>query len=773
MNFKRILFLLLFFIGSLVLHAQNDFTISGHVTDKSTGEELIFAALQDVTSGRGTTTNNYGFYSLTLSNGMHKIIFSYVGYTAVQIELDLTQNMKINVELDPQVSTLDEVVITGKQVGIDIRSTEMGTITMDVKDTKLLPVLLGEQDILKSIQLMPGVSSASEGSSGFFVRGGEADQNHILLDEAPVYNASHLLGFFSVFNSDALKDVKLYKGGIPAQYGGRASSVMDIRMKDGNFKEWGVTGGIGLISSRLTVEGPFQKDKGSIMISGRRTYADLMLKAFTKEFDAITMYFYDLNLKANYKISDNDRIFLSGYMGSDIFGSENFGFDWGNITGTLRWNHIYNEKLFSNTTLIYSDYNYGFDVEFGENSVSLSSGIFDYNAKQDYTWYLNPENTIRFGIDGIYHQFKPSKFTMSVEEGEDFSAEVNEQRALEAGLYMSNEQKVGDNFTLNYGIRLSSFYNIGPFDVKEYNEENEITKTTSYEKNEIYNSYYNLEPRFSASYALNDFTSLKVSYNRMSQYMTLLQNATSGSPTDMWTPATPLVKPTLADQVSLGMFRNSENKMYSVSIEGYYKYMQNLVDYEDGADIMLNPDFESQLVFGNGRAYGMEFLVQKNNGKFTGWIGYTLSRTEKTFDDIMDGKWFSARQDRTHDLSIVASYKILRNLSVSGTWIFYTGDAVTFPSGKYNLDGSVVYLYTDRNGDRMPNYHRLDLGVTWLLKDAEKWHSDITFSAYNVYNRKNAYTISFRESETNPGTTEAVRLSLFGIVPSVTWNFKF
>lgn len=767
------MFLALF--AALPGFAQDKVTISGHATDAETGEELIFAAVQEAASGKGTTTNTYGFYSLTLPAGEIILQFSYVGYLPVSKTLNLTENQTLNVELQPATETLQEVVITGEEIGIDIRSTEMSTISMNVKDAKLIPVLLGEQDILKSIQLMPGVSSSSEGSSGFFVRGGEADQNHILLDEAPVYNASHLLGFFSVFNSDALKDVKLYKGGIPARYGGRASSVMDIRMKDGNMKEWGVTGGIGLISSRLTVEGPIQKDKGSIIISGRRTYADLVAKAVTDTIDGVSLYFYDLNLKANYKISDKDRLFLSGYMGSDVFGSENFGFDWGNITGTLRWNHIYNDKLFSNTTLVYSDYNYGFDVEFGDDNIHLSSGIYDYNIKQDYTWYLNPDFTLRYGIDGIYHQFKPGKFSFTSEDNEEqnIEVEVAEQRALETGLYLAAEQKLYGFLTLGYGLRFSTFHNIGPYDVRTYNDDNEVISSTYYGKNVFYNSYYNFEPRFNASFALNDHISFKASYNRMSQYLSLLQNANSGSPTDMWTPATPLIKPTLADQVSLGWFMNTKDKAFSFSIEGYFKYLQNLIDYEDGADVLLNPDFESQLVFGNGRSYGGEFLIRKNTGKLTGWIGYTLSKTEKTFDDIMNGDWFPARQDRTHDLSIVASYQLLRNLSFSGSWVYYTGDAVTFPSGKYTIDGSVVYLFTDRNGDRMPDYHRLDLGVTWLIKESEKWHSDLTFSVYNVYNRKNAYTISFRESETTAGMTEAVRLSLFGIIPSVTWNFKF
>jgi hypothetical protein len=650
----------------------------------------------------------------------------------------------------------------------------MGAIQLDIKQLKAIPVLFGEKDILKGIQLLPGVSPSSEGSSSYFVRGGEADQNHILLDEAPVYNASHLMGFFSVFNSDAIKDVKLYKGGIPAPYGGRVSSVLDIRMRDGNSKEWGVTGGIGLISSRLTVEGPLVKDKGSIMVSGRRTYADLMLKAVSNLADSVAFYFYDFNLKANYTLGAKDRIYLSGYLGRDIFGRKQVGFDSGNATLTLRWNHTINQELFLNTCLIYSDYNYGFKVNFGNNSFKLTSGILDYSIKQDYTWYPNPDNMIRFGWNSTYHQFKPGNFTSgNPSDTTGILSTIEPQRALESGFYISNEQKISKAFSMNYGFRVSLFNNIGPYTVKNYNSNREIIDSIVWPASKIYNTYVGFEPRITGNYLINNTNSIKVSYNRMFQYLHILSNSISSSPTDIWTPSTPLIKPTIADQLALGYFKNLPKKNWDLSVEAYYKIFSNLVDYKNGANTFLNPNIEAELEFGRGRAYGVEFSVSRNSGKLTGWVSYTLSKSEKQFDQINSGKWFSARQDRTHNISIVATYQLTERISFSGNWIYYTGDAVTFPSGKYVIDGTLINLYTERNASRMPGYHRLDLGFTYQFKPKRRWSSDINVSVYNVYDRKNAYSISFQESKTVPGTTEAVRLALFGIVPSITWNFKF
>ncbi|MCX6223429.1 MAG: TonB-dependent receptor [Bacteroidia bacterium] len=755
--------------------AEDDrYSLSGYIKDAKTGEVLLYANVVIAELKTGASTNQYGYYSLKVPAGNYTIQYSYLGYETVSRKISLKSNINADIELVPKYTSLNAVEITGKSEKNSVRSLEMSAIQLDIKQLKAIPLLFGERDILKSIQLLPGVSPGSEGSSNYFVRGGEADQNHILLDEAPVYNASHLMGFFSVFNSDAIKDVKLYKGGIPAPYGGRVSSVLDIRMRDGNSKEWGVSGGIGLISSRLTIEGPLVKDKGSIMISGRRTYADVAVKAVSNKADSTTFYFYDFNLKANYILGVKDRLYLSGYIGRDIFGRKQIGFDSGNATLTLRWNHTFNQELFLNTSLIYSDYNYGFKASFGANSFKLTSGILDYSIKQDYTWYPNTNNMIRFGLNSAYHQFKPGNFTSGNEsDTTGILSTIQPQQALESGVYISNEHKISETFSMNYGLRLSLFNNIGPYSVKSYNSNKEIIDSTAYSNGKIYNTYVGFEPRITANYLLNSTNSIKASYNRMFQYLHILSNSISSSPTDIWAPSTPLIKPTIADQVALGYFKNLPKKNWDLSVEAYYKILSNLVDYKNGANTFLNPDLEAELEFGRGRAYGVEFAVSRNSGKLTGWVSYTLSKSEKQFDQINFGKWFSARQDRTHNISIVATYQLTDRFAFSGNWIYYTGDAVTFPSGKYLIDSALINLYTERNGSRMPNYHRLDLGITYQFKPKRRWSSDINVSVYNVYDRKNAYSISFRESETVPGTTEAVRLALFGIVPSITWNFKF
>ena len=760
-----ILMLPIFAIG------QN-YTISGYMRDASNGEELLYATVAVKGKSAGATTNLYGFYSITLPAGNYTLQYSYIGMETQELELELNADVKKDVELSSGATDLQEIVIDGEKENENVTNTEVSVVTLDMKDAKLIPVLMGEQDILKTIQLLPGVSANSEGSSGFFVRGGDADQNLILLDEAPVYNASHLLGFFSVFNSDALKDVKLYKGGMPAEYGGRVSSVMDVRMKNGNMKEWSASGGIGLISSRLTVEGPLKKDEGSIIVSARRTYADVLARPFLSEgFQDANLYFYDLNMKANYKLGEKDRLYFSGYLGRDVFGTADFGFDWGNTTGTFRWNHLFSDKLFSNTTLVYSDYDYGFKVQLGGNGISLSSGIYDYNLKQDYNWYLNPKNTLRFGWQANYHRLKPSEFTIESDEETIAGDPLPEQKAIEGGLYIANEQKISDKFTMNYGVRLSTFSNLGEYTVKEYDDLDNITSETTYGAGEIYNTYYGLEPRVNATYLLNNSSSVKASYNRNYQYLHLLSNSNSGTPTDLWIASSPLVKPQVADQVALGYFRNFKENTYEFSVEVYYKNLLNQVDFEDGGSALNNPDVEADLAFGIGRTYGLEVFLKKKKGDFTGWISYTLAKSERQFDNINDGDWFSARQDRTHDLSIVAMYQLSPKWSLSSSFVYYTGDAVTFPVGKYFVDGALVNLYGDRNSERMPDYHRLDFGATYTVKDTDKFYSDLSFSVYNVYNRKNAYSIDFGLDDS--GNTQATKLSLFGIVPSVTWNFKF
>lgn len=767
-------FLLLFLCCTTGLFAQNH-TLSGYLRDAASGEELLYATVRVVDSDKGATTNEYGFYSLTLPRGVYQLRFSYVGYESRVVEVVLDKDTRLDVEIGA-AATLQEVVVNATPEDENIRSTEMSVATLDMKDAKLIPVLFGEQDILKTIQLLPGVSPNSEGNAGFFVRGGDADQNLVLLDEAPVYNASHLLGFFSVFNSDALKDVKLYKGGIPAQYGGRISSVLDVRMKNGNTRSPEVSGGIGLISSRLTVETPFGKDeKGSLILSGRRTYADLLLKTFSKDFDETSLYFYDFNAKANYILGDKDRLYLSGYFGRDVFGLNRVGLDWGNTTATLRWNHVFDDRLFCNTALIYSDFDYGFGVDNAGTAIELSSGIFNYNLKQDFNWFANPDNTLQFGWNAIVHRFKPGQF--SADDGDesttDMALDLPAQQALETGFYLDNEQKINNRLSIYYGARLSTFSNIGPYDLKTYNAADEPISTQSYRSGDLYHTWWGLEPRASATFVLDEHSSVKASYNRLYQYLHLLSNSTSGTPTDLWYPSTPLVRPEIGDQWALGYFRNFQDNTWEFSVEAYYKNLLHQVDYEDGAEPFLNPDLEAELAFGKGRAYGTEFFLKKNKGELRGWVSYTLSKSERQFGAINDGNWFSARQDRTHAISVVATYRISPRVSASGAWVYYTGDAVTFPTGKYAVDGQIVTLYTGRNGDRMPDYHRLDLGLNWQLKEHRHWSSELNFSVYNAYNRKNAFSISFEESETRPGTTEAVKTALFGIVPSVTWNFRW
>lgn len=758
---------LLLVITTSTVTAQ-DFTLSGNLQDATTGEDLLYATVSVEGTTLGTTSNLYGFYSLTLPAGTYQINYSYLGYETKTVTINLTGNINKDVELSPSSNQLKEVVVTAKNEDENVTNTEVSVLSLDIKEIKKIPVIFGEQDVVKTLQLLPGVSANSEGGSGFFVRGGNADQNLILLDEAPVYNASHLLGFFSVFNSDALKDVKLYKGGIPAQYGGRASSVMDVRMRNGNMKEWDISGGLGLISSRLTIEGPIVKDKGSIMVSGRRTYADIVAKPFLEDSDDLSLYFYDLNLKANYKLGDKDRIYISGYLGRDVLGTETFGFDWGNRTFTGRWNHIFSNKLFSNTSFIYSEYDYGFDIENGGSDITLNAGIYDFNLKQDYNYYLNNNNEITFGWQGIHHQFQPYTFAF---DGEIRST-AEERNALESGVYIANQQKVSEKLELNYGVRLTSFSNIGTYTEKMFDTEGNVESETDYSKGDFYNNYFNLEPRFAATYLLDSKSSIKLSYNRNAQYLHLLSNSTAGSPTDLWIPSSPLVEPTLADQVAIGYFKNFSNNIYKFSVEAYYKNLQNTVDYKDGAEIFGNENIESELVFGKGRAYGTEFLLEKTKGKLTGWLSYTLSKSERQFDEINNGAWFSARQDRTHDISIVGIYEVNPRLSLSASWVYNTGDAVTFPVGKYFIDDNLVNLYSERNGDRMPDYHRLDLGATLKLNTKKESNSsELNLSIYNAYNRLNAYSITFDENQA--GTTEATRLALFGIVPSLTWNFKF
>lgn len=750
-------------------------TISGSIKDATNGED-IFGAIVVVKelSNVGTKSNSYGFYSLTLDTGKYTLVYRSTGYQNEERVIDLKENQTINIELGygGSVQQITEVKVSAVKENENITSSGMSVTTFDPKSIETIPVLFGEKDIMKTLQLTPGVKSAGEGNAGFYVRGGGADQNLILLDEAPVYNASHLLGFFSIFNSDAIKDVSLYKSGIPAEFGGRASSVMDVKMKDGNNKKLGVSGGIGLISSRLAIEAPIVKNKGSFIISGRRSYADLFLKLSNRETLKNTkLYFYDLNMKANYQITKKDRIFLSGYFGRDNLQlADLFGFGWGNATGTLRWNHVVNDKLFSNTSLIFSNFDYQFSIGSGDDRFGVKSSIRDWNLKQDFSYYLNQNNSIKFGGNAIYHTFKPGALSSS--SGSFNEIRLDTKYAMEYGLYIQNEQKIGSRINVMYGLRYSGFSYMGPGKGYTYDEQGNKTSETNYKQYETIKYHQGLEPRASASYIISEKNSIKIGYNRNYQYMHQLSNSTTSSPTDSWVPSSNNIKPQIADQIALGYYQNLSKNMYSVSAEVYYKALQNQIDYKNGASLFLNNEVESELVFGRGRTYGLEIQLQKKKGKFTGWLSYTLSRSLRTFDQINEGKEFAARQDRIHDISLVLMYKLTNSLALSSNFIYYTGNAVTFPSGKYEVNGTQIPLYTERNGYRMPDYHRLDIGLTWYMKDKKRFEHNLNVSIYNVYARENPYTITFQENPDNKQETQAVQTTLFKLIPSITYNFN-
>ena len=768
-----IIFFLISFI-KLGLVAQEEFVISGTIKDVATGEDLIGATIVvDGMLNTGTISNSYGFFSITLLKNNYKIRFQYVGYETQFVELSLTENKRLDIELKEITIELGNIVVTGERADKNVTSVEMGNVKLTPKQVESIPVLFGEQDILKTVQLTPGVKPAGEGNSGFYVRGGGIDQNLILLDEAPVYNASHLLGFFSVFNSEAIKSANLMKGSIPAEFGGRASSVFDIKMKDGNMKKYGVSGNVGLISSSVAVEGPIVKDKGSFIVSGRRTYADMFL-VFSKNEDIkqTTLYFYDLNLKSNYKINNNNRIYLSGYFGRDNFGFSNeFGFNWGSITGTLRWNHNFSEKLFSNTSFIYSDYSYDISIV-DEAEITIGSEIRDVNLKQDFTYYINAQNTVKFGGNIIYHNILPGEITVS--EGFGFNPEeIPRTRAIEWAGYVSNSTSISESFKIYYGLRLALFSNTGPGNYYEFDERGELINTVEIKDFEFMKTQGGLEPRLGLNYIFNGKSSVKASYNRIYQFLHLLSNSTTTTPTDLWLPSSNNVKPQISDQISVGYFRNFKDNEFETSLEVYYKDLKNQIDYKNGAELVYNSTVESELVYGRGWAYGTELMIKRNFGRLNGWVSYTWSKTIRQFDEINSGNPFPARHDRRHDISVVGIYDLTHKLKLSATWIYYTGNAVTFPSGKYEIDGHIVGYYTERNGYIMPNYHRLDLGLTWQRKKTEKFESSWVFSVYNAYGRENAYFIDFQQNEENPNVTEAVQFAIFKAIPSVSYRFKF
>ncbi|MGV3603025.1 MAG: TonB-dependent receptor [Dyadobacter fermentans] len=747
--------------------AQSKYTVSGTVKQKSSGETLIgVTVVVEEQPTMGVITNEYGFYSISLPQGRYTLRFSYVGYQQQTMPVNLESNVKLNVDLSDDIS-LQEVVITSKKDDDNLTQAVMGTETLNMKTAAKIPVVFGEKDLIKTIQLMPGVKSNGEGTNGFSVRGGATDQNLILLDEAPVYNASHLLGIFSTFNSDAIKDATIIKGNSPAQFGGRLSSVLDVKMKEGNNKNYQASGGIGLISSRLTLEGPIQKNRSSFIISGRRTYMDMFAR-LSSDFKDLKLYFYDLNMKANLEINDKNKIFFSGYFGKDVLSASTlFGSEWGNSTGTLRWNSVINSKLFSNTSFIYSNYDFNVGFKSGGSETNFNSHIKDLNLKQDFTYFANVKNNIRFGFNIIHHTITPTKAS-----GTDIVNQKKDRKGLENAIYVANSYKASERLSLDYGLRFS-FYNVLGGDTYNIYKNNELTRSVKVASGKVAKTYTNWEPRFSANYRLNNTSSVKAGYARNSQSLHLMSNSTGGSPTDQWIGNSLNIKPEVADQFSVGYSRNFADNAYELNTEAYYKSMKNQIDYRDGADINTVPDIESELLFGKGRAYGLEILLKKKTGRLTGWVGYTLSKTERKISGIADGAWYNAKQDRTHDLSVVGIYELSKKWTLSGSFIYNTGNAVTFPTGKYRANDMVMYQYSSRNADRMPATHRLDLSATFEKPSNKRFQGSWSFGLYNVYGRRNPFAMTFRENKTNPEKIDAVQTSLFQWVPSVSYNFKF
>jgi hypothetical protein len=771
--------------------AQDSFTLSGTISDSKSNETLIGVSIYVKNLKIGTTTNEYGFYSLSLPKGTHQISISYLGFTEVTEEIILESNIKRNFQLNEDGLQLNEIVVTENPNKINVQKAEMSVNKLSIATIKKMPAVLGEVDIIKSILTLPGVTNAGEGQSGFNVRGGAADQNLILLDEATIYNSSHLFGFFSVFNADAIKDLKLYKGGIPARFGGRVASVLDIYQKEGNSKDFNLSGGIGLISSRLMAEGPIVKDKASFLVAGRSSYAHLFLKLSDNKN---TAYFYDLNTKLSYNINDNNSLYLSGYFGRDVFSlNKSFVNTYGNSVLNIRWNHLFSDKLFSNASVIYSDYYYGLKLDF--IGFNWDSGIKNYNIKYDFKHYLSNKTKLTYGLNAIYYDFNPGKIVPTDSSSGINPNQLDKKYAFEPAIYMDAEQKVTEKLSVNYGLRYSMFYRLGNQEINTYanneavvfNQDLQIyekatpTGSVNYGKNQTIASFDNLEPRLAISYTLNESSSVKASYNRMSQYLHLISNTQSPTPLDVWAPSDNFLKPQILDQYAIGYFKNLSNGKYTLEVESFYKNIKNRLDYIDGADLIANNAIEQVVLSGKARAYGLEILARKNEGKLSGWVSYTLSRSEQqtpgrnaSETGINNGEWYKTGWDKLHNLSVTGMYQLNEKWSFGTLFSLQSGQPVTYPNGQYTYQGLSIPSYGLRNENRLPTYHRLDISATLIPEKNKnrKWYGEWVFGIYNVYSRKNAASISFRQNQ-DSGNNEAVRLSIFGIVPSVTYNFKF
>jgi CRISPR/Cas system-associated protein endoribonuclease Cas2 len=785
MNLRFYKTILMFLIPTISI-AQS--SLSGYVRDSKNGEGMLGLSIYVKEIKSGTQTNAYGFYSLTIPNGTYTLLLSYIGYQDLEKSITLNGNRTLNLEMTESTSVLDDVVVKAEREDENVKNIEMSVNKVGMKTIRKMPAFLGEIDVIRSIQFLPGVSTVGEGASGFNVRGGGIDQNLVLLDEAPVYNSSHLFGFFSVFNPDAVKDVKLIKGGIPSNYGGRISSILDVRMKEGNSKKPTFTGGLGTIFSRFAYERPFLKKKGSFIVALRRSYIDVLAKPFLKgNLKDSKFYFYDFTVKGNYKVNNKNIVFLSGYFGRDVFGAD-FGFNWGNTTTSLRWNHLFNEKLFLNTTVFYSNYDYLIDTNLSkkdeQDSFRWKSNIENYSIKPDFQYFINPKNTLSFGGQSIYYRFNPGQ-AEAVSGGETRSIGLPNKYAVESGLYISNEQKVADNVSLQYGIRYSDYRYIGEGREVILNdsgitpgERKNVTAINSIAKGNVIQQYGNWEPRFSANFSLGLSSSLKFSYNRLAQYVHLLSNTTASSPLDVWTPSSNNIKPQLANQVALGYFKNFSQNTYEASIEVYYKSLENQIDYIRNADLLLNPAAEADLLSGKGRAYGAEFYIKKNMGNFNGWVSYTHAKTERLVGGLNNNNWFPSRIDKTHNLSMVTIYDTDKKWTFSATFNFSSGTPASFPTNKYIWQGIALphNYYDTRNSYRIPASHRLDMAATLKNKHAifKRGESEWVFSVYNVYNRRNPFSVYVRQNQDNLAITEAVKYSVFAsILPGITYNFKF
>lgn len=751
-----------------------EYKVSGMVSDDKTRETLVGVSIHvKERPSVGTTSDVKGWYEITLPKGNHTLIINYLGYKEREVPISVAdKNVRQHINLSQSSIELEEVIVTSKRPDANVTDPQVGVTQMEIVQLNKLPVLMGERDVIKSLELMPGVKSSGEGSSGFFVRGGTADQNLIMLDNVSLYNASHLMGFFSTFNSDVLRDVALYKGPIPAQYGERLSSILDVQQRNGDMQDYKISGGIGLISSKLNVEGPIQKGKSSFILGGRRTYADAIarLSGISEAKDA-WLYFYDLNMKLYFALSDKDQLSVSGYLGRDKMEIKNMAdIGWGNVFLNTKWTRTINQKWLSSTSLQYNQYTYGYNMDMGMQ-ISGDAKVGDYTLKHEIQFKPNEKSNWRFGLNSVWHDVAPGDFNLNSDMKN--SVNLHHRYSWENGIYASNQLKLTDRLEVLYGLRVSIFSAMGKGEYYELDEHKEVTDTIWYPSGKFVKTYINLEPRLSAVYKLNDNYSIKASYARTTQNMHLLTYVAQGTPFDRWTSSSNNIKPQISDQFTLGYFRNFSNNAYEFSVEAYYKDMRNQIDFKDHAEFQGYDVIDTELLFGKGRAYGLELMLNKRVGRLTGWISYTLSKSEKRINGINENKWYDAYQDRTHDISVVGIYELNRKWTLSAAWVYYTGNAITYPSGKYRVDGKDVMYYAERNGYRAPAYHRLDLGATVQLKKTRKYESELAFSLYNAYGRRNAYMIQFRTNDDDPSKTSAYRYSLFTYVPSISWNFKF